>query len=375
MRRTPGPLSVGCCWIVLVAWLVACQGTIWHEIPTTDTLASRIDHIMRQHYPQFSGTILVAQKDQGLMSQGYGLANREQAVPNTPQTRFAIGSITKSFTAMAIMILQERGLLQVDDPICKYVADCPDAWKPVALHHLLTHTSGIPSYTDLYIRGTIAVDPCKAGKPETIMAYFKDLPLEFTPGSRWHYSNSGYFLLGAVIEQVSGDRYEAFVEKNILQPLGMTETGYDLANPIIPHRALGYSVDQLYDPFINAPCLDASLTDAVGGMVSTVGDLYKWDQALYTDRLVSQETLGTVFTSTVSFISSIAGEAAYGYGWEISQQAGHRVTWHNGLAWGLASYLARYPDDQLTIIVLSNVDTTDAAQVGRELAASVFGGR
>jgi CubicO group peptidase (beta-lactamase class C family) len=373
MLKTLGPLFVGCCRIVLVVLLVACQGTTWPEIPTTDTLASRINHYMREHYPQFSGTILVAQKDQGLMSQGYGLADREQDVPNTPQTRFAIGSITKSFTAMAIMILQERGSLKIEDPICNYLADCPDAWKPVTMYHLLTHTSGIPSYTDLYIQGKIAADPCKAGKPETIIAYFKDLALEFTPGSRWHYSNSGYFLLGAVIEKVSGDSYEAFIEKNILQPLGMTETGYDRAGTIIPRRASGYSIDQLRDPFTNAPCLDASLDDAAGGLVSTVGDLYRWDQALYTDRLVSQETLGTIFTSTVSLVSSIAGEAVYGYGWEISQQSGHRVIWHNGLVWGFASYLARYPDDQLTIIVLSNVDSTNAAQVGRELAAIVLG--
>ena len=373
MQRIPRPFSVGCCRIVLALLLVACQGTTRRENPTADTLASRINHYMQQHYPQFSGTVLVAQKDQGLMSQGYGLADREQDVPNAPQTRFAIGSITKSFTAMAIMILQERGSLKVEDPICNYLADCPDAWKPVTMHHLLTHTSGIPSYTDLYIQGKIAATPCKAGKPETIIAYFRDLSLEFTPGSRWHYSNSGYFLLGAVIEKVSGDSYEAFIEKNILQPLRMTETDYDRASTIIPHRASGYSVDQLRDPFINAPCLDASLDDAVGGLYSTVGDLYKWDQALYTDRLVSQETLGTIFTSTVSLVSSVAGEAVYGYGWEISQQSGHRVIWHNGLVWGFASYLARYPDDQLTIIVLSNVDTTNVAQVGRELAAIVLG--
>ncbi len=150
------------------------------------------------------------------------------------------------------------------------------------------------------------------------------------------------------------------------------ETGYNRATAAVPDRASGYSLDQVRGQLVRAHCMDVSLDYSAGGLYSTVGDLYKWDQALYTDRLVSKATLGSIFTSIVSLISREAGEAWYGYGWEISQQDGHRVIWHEGMVWGFASYLARYPDDQLTIIVLSNVDTSNAAQAGRELAAVVF---
>jgi CubicO group peptidase (beta-lactamase class C family) len=375
MLRTHKSFFVDCCWIVLVTLLVACHDTTPRENAMTDTLASRIDHYMREHYPEFSGTILVAQKDHGVMSQGYGLANREDDVPNTSQTKFGIGSITKSFTAMAIMILQERGKLTVQDSICHYLSECSPAWQPVTLQHLLTHTSGIPDYMEVYRQLKDQANPCREYKPEEVIDSFKDLPLKFTPGSQWHYSNSGYFLLGTVIEQVSGERYETFVQTNILQPLGMTATGYDRASAIVPHRASGYSADQVHGQLVNALCMDVSLDYAAGGLYSTVGDLYKWDQSLYTDRLVSKETLGAIFTSTVSFISGNAGESWYGYGWEISQQSGHRVIWHSGLRWGFVSYLASYPDDQLTVIVLSNVDTSDVIHMGRELAAFVFEGR
>jgi CubicO group peptidase (beta-lactamase class C family) len=347
--------------VLLVAFILATCAPI--------TPQARIDKYMQTYHKSFSGIIFVAQKGKVLTSQSYGLADRELDVPITPQTKFAIGSLTKSFTAMAIMILQEHGQLTVQDSICKYIVDCPATWKPITLHHLLTHTSGIRNFTDLYATIKDEVNICQEYKPEAVIAYFKDLPLDFVPGSQWSYSNSGYFLLGVVIEKASGESYETFIQKNILQPLGMSESGYDRASAIVENRASGYSINRPYYDIINAPCYDVSFKFAHGGLYSTIGDLYKWDQALYTDQLVSQETLNTIFTSTVS-IPGIDG--LYGYGWIISQQSGHRVIEHSGNVFGFVADLARYPDDQVTIIVLSNTDWEKPEEISRGLASIVL---
>jgi CubicO group peptidase (beta-lactamase class C family) len=366
LRTTLKQISCGFL-IILVGLSASCSGSIF-----PNTLEARIDKYMQMYHSSFSGTIFVAQKGKVLSSQGYGLADRELNVPNTPQIKYAIGSMSKSFTAMAIMILQDHGQLTVQDPICNYLADCPSAWKPITLHHLLTHTSGIHNYTDLYPKLKDEVNICREYKPEEVIAYFKDLPLDFAPGSGWSYSNSGYFLLGVVIEKVSGESYETFIQKNILQPLGMSESGYDRSSTIVKNRASGYSINRPYYDIVNAPCYDVSLKFAHGGLYSTVGDLYKWDQALYANQLVSQETLNTIFTSTVSIPGS---NGLYGYGWMISQQSGHRVIEHSGNVYGFVADLARYPDDQVVIIVLSNTDWEKPDEISRNLANIVLGGK
>ena len=211
--------------------------------PVTDSLATRIDQYIQDKHPDFSGTILVAQKGAILISRGYGLADRENEIPNTAQTKFEIGSLSKSFTAMAIMILEERGLLNVEDPICQYLSDCPDAWEPVTIHHLLNHTSGIRNYSDIFDNqfetGIIEVDPCKEYSQAEVVSMFKDLPLKYEPGKRWRYTNSGYFLLGVIIENVSSISYDEFLQKNIFQPLRMAETGYGHTHANENNRAMG----------------------------------------------------------------------------------------------------------------------------------------
>ena len=341
------------------------------SIPTTgsvvaDTLAANIDQYMKS-LPGWNGTILVARKGEVLISQGYGSANRENDVPNTSLTKFAIGSMTKAFTAMAIMILQERGQLAVQDPICKYISDCPAGWKPITLHHLLTHTSGIQSYTESNLPIQTNITTCQEFELEEALAIAKALPQDFVPGTQYSYSNTGYYLLGAVIEKVSAESYETFIQKNILQPLGMNETGYDRSSTIVKHRASGYSIDQNGD-IDNTPFWDVSQRYAAGGLYSTVGDLYKWDQALYSDQLVSKETLATIFTSMVT----IPNDGGYGYGWVISKQSGHRVISHGGDLPGFHSQITRYPDDQVTIIVLTNVDNEQPDQISNALADMVL---
>jgi CubicO group peptidase (beta-lactamase class C family) len=334
--------------------------------PVTDTLAASIDQYM-QTQSVWSGTILVVQKGHVIISKGYGLADRENDVPNDAHTKFAIGSMTKAFTAMAIMMLQERGQLNVQDSICKYLSDCPNAWKPITLHQLLTHTSGIQNYTDSNLQILTSVTTCQEFTLEQALAILKLLPQDFPPGTKYSYSNSGYYLLGAVIEKVSGEAYDTFIQNNILLPLGMFETGYDRFNPIVKKRASGYSIDQNFN-IINTPSMDVSQRYAAGGLYSTVGDLYKWDQALYTDQLVSKETLATIFTPMVP----IPAGGSYGYGWIISQYAGHRLIWHGGKLSGFVSQITRFPDDQITIILLSNMDKEDTYQITNSLARRVL---
>jgi len=173
----------------------------------------------------FRGSVLLARGGEVILAKGYGLANLELEVPNTPETKFRLGSITKTFTAAAVLHLQEQGRLNVQDRISAYIPNAPDAWKNVTIHHLLTHTSGIPSYTDGPRYEEHMRD--KIGRPEEMLARFRDLPLEFRPGEKFKYNNSGYFLLGLLIEQVSGEKYEDYLRRNIFEPLQMADTGYD----------------------------------------------------------------------------------------------------------------------------------------------------
>src|ERR1700721_1260503 len=186
---------------------------------------------------QFMGAALVARDGKVLLSKGYGFANLEWGVANSPATKFRLGSITKQFTATCILLLEERGKLKVDDPVKKYMTDAPAAWDKVTIFNLLTHTSGIPSFTGFLTSASPEGIPTT---PEKLGARFRDKPLEFQPGEQWNYSNSGYVLLGYLIEKISGKSYSAFVEENIFRPLEMTDSGYDSNSAIILHRASGY---------------------------------------------------------------------------------------------------------------------------------------
>ncbi|HEX8282653.1 MAG TPA: serine hydrolase [Pyrinomonadaceae bacterium] len=307
----------------------------------------------------FSGSILVARDGQPLISKGYGMANYELDVPNTPQTVFRLGSITKSFTATAIMMLQERGKLSVGDTICKYLTDCPAAWQPVTIRHLLAHTSGIPNYTALpdYTRTmTLPISH------ESLIGRFKDKPLEFTPGERAQYNNSGYYLLGVVIERASGKSYEDFLQDNIFKPLGMTRTGYDSSRRLIKSRASGYL--RQGDTLVNAQYIDMSIPFAAGALYSSVEDLLRFDQALYAERLLPRKALDEMFTPVAD---------QRGYGWTIRRQFDRQTIEKNGSINGFYSFIARYPADRITVIVLGNNGGVSSERIGNDLSAIVFG--
>jgi CubicO group peptidase (beta-lactamase class C family) len=335
--------------ILLTAATCAAQAT------STENLTARVDEYLNELVKQnrFSGSILIARDGHVLMRKGYGMANYETDVPNTPQTKFRLGSITKQFTAVAIMMLQERGKLSVQDSICKYVPECPAAWQPVRIHHLLTHTSGIWNLTNSPdYRKTMSLP----STPTETIARFKDKPLDFTPGERFNYSNSGYILLGYLVEKVSGQTYEAFLRENIFEPLKMMNTGYDNPNTVLKNRASGYSMRT--GNLTNALYLDMTIPFAAGALYSTVEDLYLWDQSLYTEKLVKQKTLDAVFTPFKS---------NYGYGFAIEKRFGLRNITHGGAINGFTSFISRFPDERATIIVLNNIDNVAPGQIASRL--------
>lgn len=320
-------------------------------------LGLEINQYLLSNYPLFSGSILIALDEQILLSGGYRYANWELNVPNTSSTIFRLASLTKPFTALAIMMLQERGKIDVDDPICQYIVDCPAAWQSITIHHLLTHTSGIPDYSAF--PKALHEAALNRSVPELIDT-FRDQPLNFPPGTRFNYSNSGYVLLGAVIESVSEMRYENFMLNNIFWPLFMEDSGYDNASRIIKNRASGYTIDGRF--LENSAFISPSNLFSAGGLYSTIEDLHRWHQALFTNQLVSQPTLDQIFSPQVA---AEKYGAEYGYGWVVSESQGHRVFWHDGAIPGFTNYFAYYPDDRLDIIILSNLDTSDVPAMAK----------
>jgi CubicO group peptidase (beta-lactamase class C family) len=307
---------------------------------------------------QFNGAVLVARGDEQLVSRGFGMANFEHDVPNTPQTKFRLGSVTKQFTSMAVMILQDRGQLSVEDPIGKFIDDSPEAWKDVTVHHLMSHTSGIPNFTNFpeYV-STMR----QASKPAQTIARFRDKPLEFTPGEKFAYSNSGYILLGAVIEKAAGKSYEAFLREAIFEPLGMNETGYDHQEEVIKARAAGY---ERGSSLTNADFIDMSIPLSAGALYSTVGDLYRWHEALSDGKLLSEKAMAAMFTSV---------KDDYAYGWNVHKRAGHVVTSHGGGINGFATAILRIPDEKLCVVVLSNVLPATSGRMTNDIASIILG--
>ena len=329
------------------------------------TLERKVDELFNGHaaVSGFSGAVLLASEGKPLVSKGYGYANAEWQIPNTPQTKFRIGSVTKQFTSMMVMQLREQGKIKLEDSVCVYVTPCPDAWKPVTIHHLLTHTSGIPTYTSLPVWRETMMAPRTI---EQMIGFFRDLPLQWEPGKRYAYNNSGYFLLGVVIEKVAGKKYEQALQEMILVPLGMKDTGYDWPQTIIHRRASGYR--GMGATLTNAPPIDMQQPFAAGALYSTVEDLLKWDQALYTDKLLPAAAKKIMWTP---FLEN------YAYGWNVVAPSaatyGHRRLVHGGGINGFSANIVRLPDANVTAIVLSNNESASASAPVRDLLALYYG--
>ena len=325
---------------------------------------TEIDTMLRKMADEgdLNASVLIGQKGKVLLSEGYGFADKTQKIPNTPATRFRLASITKQFTAMSILMLQAQGKLNVKDPICNYISDCPSQWKEITIHHLLTHTSGIPEVTELSSYERTQATP---STPEQTIARFKNLALNFQPGEKWKYSNSGYIVLGYIIEQVSGQTYEEFLQQAVFTPLNLRDTGYE-------HNADGLAVGYNYK-FSTSPAdyIDMSIPFAAGALYSTVEDLYTWENALTTEQLIPMAYLDEMFTPHM-LIPNAEGRA-YGYGWVIGSELGRPSVRHSGLIDGFAAIVTRYIDDQIVIIVLSNQGDLKVDLINNKIAKKLFG--
>lgn len=316
---------------------------------TTEKLDSLLKVENTKH--GFNGTVLVAQNGKIILEKGYGFKNKKENLLNTANTIYQIGSITKQFTSAIILQLVAAKKMTLQDKLSKYIQGYPGG-DSITVEHLLTHTSGVYNYTN---DGDFMRD--RSEHPiarDSLLALFEYKPLDFSPGTKFSYSNSGYILLGMIIEKVTGKSYFRVVRENIFELLGMSHSGFDFTNLKNADKATGYAGDLT----VPVGIVDSSVSFAAGALYTTVGDLYKWDRALYTDRIVSQALLQKAFT---------VYQSSYGYGWGISESYGKKTVQHSGGITGFASHILRVPGDQICIIVFTNVASDTPSKISNEI--------
>jgi CubicO group peptidase (beta-lactamase class C family) len=301
-----------------------------------------------------------------VVMKGYGFADIEHDVPATAQTVHRIGSVTKQFTSAAIMQLVEQGKISLDDEITKYLTGYPTHGRKILVRHLLNHTSGIPSYTDVGARFGRRM---RQDLPhDSLLAIVKDDSLQFEPGEHFYYNNTGYYMLGMIIERVTGRPYADYVKDKLAAPLGLTSTLYCSTAPIIKHRAQGYGRGP--NGLVNADFISMGLPYAAGSLCSTAGDLVKWSRALASGKVVSPASYAAMITP----VKLTSGRPmSYGFGLVADTLGKHRVIEHGGGINGFISQLSHYPDDSLTIAVLANTAPAPSSELAENIARAAFG--
>jgi D-alanyl-D-alanine carboxypeptidase len=355
--------------IVLISLAAACTAPPAPAPPGPSSPAAAVarltdylDGLLQRR--EFRGSVQVRLGDQGLLNRGYDFANVTQRVANGPDTRFGIGSLTKQFTALAVLKLQEQGKLHTSDRVCAHLPHCPPAWAAITLEHLLTHTSGIPNYTELSdadLTGYAKKYGTTHPSPEQLISVFLDRPLEFAPGSRFKYDNSGYALLGYLIEQVTGQDYGTFMRQQIFDPLHLADTGYAEPTDRKP-VATGY-----HDWSTPVDDRNPTFSFAAGGLYSTANDLARWNRFLMTDDppVVSRDTLAQLFRPRIQTDAL----NYYGYGIRIRGTDSNPTYYHSGQVAGFVSYNEIRPASKLSVTVLSNVVTVDIERIGPAIAS------
>lgn len=331
------------------------------ELSNGQSLSEKLDQLIAAYASQykFNGTALVAKDGELVLNKGYGWKNADGKFRNDEFTIYQVGSITKQFTSAVILRLQEMNKLSIKDKLSKYFPDYPNS-DFITIENLLTHTSGIFNYTnESYFMNHDSGKPISRDK---LIELFKGRPLDFPPGTKFRYSNSGYIMLGFIIEQVTGKPYEQIVRELILTPLQMDHSGFDFAHYKGPDKATGYLFldKELKQP---ANIVDSTVSYAAGGLYATAWDLYKWDRAIYFDKILTSLSWQKSFTPF---------KDKYGYGWIIDTLYGKKIIWHNGGIFGFNSHLLRFPNDNVVIILLSNKTTPFLSTIANGLAGVVF---
>lgn len=335
--------------------------------------SDQLDQLMSKYfeYGKFNGSVLVSMDGEIYLNKGYGLANMEWNQANATDTKHRLGSVTKQFTAMLILQLAEKGMLDLNEPISTYLSDYPEkTGKVITTHHLLTHSSGIPNYTA--IPGFIRDDSMDYFSPKEFLDFFKDLDLEFEPGSKFNYSNSGYFLLGYLLEELTEKRYEDLLVENIFKPLGMENTGYDSHSAIIANRAVGY--EKSGRSYVNARYLDMSVPYAAGSMYSTTEDLAKWDASLYTNQLLNSTYMDLFLKPHQQTQEGFY----YGYGWGLGELPIGTSTdlvsviSHDGGINGFNTRITRIVKDKTLIVMLNNTGAAPLRDIENTILAVLY---
>jgi CubicO group peptidase (beta-lactamase class C family) len=330
--------------------------------------AAKIQEVLTlaNKYRQFNGSALVAENGKVIYKGGFGMANMEWGIPNAPDTKFRLGSITKQFTATVTLQLVEQGKIKLDGKISDYLPDYrKDIGEKVTIHHLLTHTSGIPSYTSQ--PGFFANVSRNPYKVADFVKQYASGNLEFEPGSKYSYNNSGYFLLGAIVERVTGKTYEQALKEMIFDKVGMVSTGYDHYDTILPKRAAGYA--KTTSGYTNAAYLDMSIPYAAGSLYSTVEDLYLWDQALYTDKLLTPQSKELMYKPFLQ---------EYAYGWVVTKASFKLndqplpIITHGGGINGFTTTIVRFPREKNLIVILDNTGSQNLNQLSEKLAKIIY---
>ena len=356
--------------------MTASAADLLTEARLTPDVIAQIDTYLDAHAQtgRFSGSVLITQGEGAVITRSVDLANREHQVANTSTTKFRIGSVTKQFTAVAILQLQAQGLIDIQAPISTYLPDYPNGNR-ITLHHLLTHTAGIPEYLDPKAFPDLAEWMRLPSSLDQLVDRFKDLPLEFEPGEKFKYSNSGYVLLTQVIEKVTEQPYADYLQSNIFEPLGMQNTGYEIPQTVVPNLAQGYLFIGK-ETYLQASPLDMSIPQGAGGLYSTVEDLATWNQWLYGDEnpaVLSEADRAMLMTPGIQIEPEESPDTFYGYGLVMDTHLDRQRVHHSGGISGFASTLAYYPDEALTIVVLSNFETALPSRIAEDLAAIAFG--
>ena len=313
--------------------------------------------LQRQHIP--GAALLVSRGGKIVQAQGFGLANVELQVPVKPETVFQSGSVGKQFTATAVMMLVEEGRVGLDDPLTKYFSNAPAAWKKVTVRELLSHTAGFGDYPEKF-------DFRNDWTEDELLKMAEAIPLAYPPGTKWEYSNLGFLTLGILIHRVTGEFYGDFLAQRIFHPLGMETTRIISEADIIPNRASGYRLvkGELKNQEWVAPMVN---TTADGSLYFSILDLSKWDAGLYTEKLLKRSSLDLMWTPA-KLNNGQPNKDGYGFGWFIGEKHGHRVISHDGAWQGFKTAIARYVNDELTVVVLANLAEGKPGEIAEHVA-------